>query len=275
MKKNKKTLLWKISGKDLPGDSYLFGTMHVRSESAFLYQSQVYDKINHCDAFATEFNLEEMMGGTSEATMDLPDGQTLDQLLSPKQYKKVDKLFQKVVGASISHFNTSLPLLVSNVLTEQLLSAEMPVSIDMDLWNYARENDKIVLGVETYQEQINILKKIPLDYQLQSLVATVKDFKSHGKQLKKLTTMYLDADIDKLYKSTKKSLQGLRKILLYNRNEIMATRIAALASEQTICVAIGAGHLSGGKGVLRLLKKEGLKVSPVKLYKEALPQTSK
>jgi hypothetical protein len=37
----------------------------------------------------------------------------------------------------------------------------------------------------------------------------------------------------------------------------MADRIAAYASEGPVFFGIGAGHLAGGKGVLRLLKKAG------------------
>lgn len=267
MKKKKNTLLWKISGNKLPGDSYLFGTMHVRDERAFLYQTQVYEKIELCDTFATEFNLEEMQTGAQATTMDLPEGQSLDQLLSEKQYRKLEKLLAKLVGIDLKHFNTSLPLLVSNLLTEAIMASERTVSIDQDLWNYARENEKIVLGVETYQEQIDILHKISIDYQVKSLNYTVKNWKGHSKQVKKLTKLYQAADINKLYKASKKGLQGLRKILLYDRNTLMAKRIAAMANEQTICVAIGAAHLAGSKGVLRLLKKEGLKISPVKLLR--------
>jgi uncharacterized protein YbaP (TraB family) len=65
----------------------------------------------------------------------------------------------------------------------------------------------------------------------------------------------------------KKNAKGLRKMMLYHRNEVMAGRIAALARQQSLFAAIGAGHLLGGKGVLRLLKKEGLKVVPVQVKK--------
>ncbi|MGB0863917.1 MAG: TraB/GumN family protein [Saprospiraceae bacterium] len=38
-----------------------------------------------------------------------------------------------------------------------------------------------------------------------------------------------------------------------------------MVQEQTLFCAIGAGHLSGKKGVLKLLKDKGYKVKPVKL----------
>ena len=87
----------------------------------------------------------------------------------------------------------------------------------------------------------------------------------HGYEIRKMTRQYEEANIQQLYKSVRKSAKGLRKLLLYNRNIIMADRIAEMAAEQSICVAIGAGHLGGSKGVLRLLKQRGLKLSPVQL----------
>ena len=46
----------------------------------------------------------------------------------------------------------------------------------------------------------------------------------------------------------------------------MAKRIGLMAKEQSIFAAIGASHLGGQKGVLRLLKKEGFKVRPVQIF---------
>ena len=80
-----------------------------------------------------------------------------------------------------------------------------------------------------------------------------------------MTELYEQSDILKLYKVTRKQAKGMRKILLFNRNDLMAKRIAQFASEQSLFASIGAGHLAGEKGVLRLLKKKhGFKVKPVK-----------
>jgi uncharacterized protein YbaP (TraB family) len=45
----------------------------------------------------------------------------------------------------------------------------------------------------------------------------------------------------------------------------MANRIAEFTNQHTIFAAIGAGHLGGKKGVLRLLKKKGFTVKPIKM----------
>ena len=263
MKKKKQTLLWQIEGPELPGISYVFGTMHVRDKNAFAYRELIYEKIDACHAFATEFNLEEMDVNISSDALDLPEGETLDHLLTEKQYSKVRKVMQKLTGMDLIHFNTSQPILITNLLAGRMLSEEMPLSLDEDLWQYARQQEKVTLGVETYAEQVAIMQSIPLDYQIKNLLGTIKNIKSLRKEIKQTTRLYIKADIQQLYKSVYKSVKGLRKLLLFNRNIIMANRIAEMVQEQTICVAIGAGHLAGSKGVLRLLKQNGLRVRPV------------
>ncbi len=268
MKKKKQTLLWKIDGPRLAGSSYLFGTMHVRDKSAFLYRDLVFQKIDACQAFATEFNLEEMQANVPAEIMDLPEDKTLDQILTEKQFQKAQKVVRKITGMELAQFNSSQPILLANLLTARMLCEEMPLSLDETLWQYARQQGKMVLGVETYAEQLAIMQRIPLDYQIRNLMGIVKNAKAYRKEIKRVTRLYQKADIQRLYKSVKKSARGIRKLLLYDRNKVMAGRIADLAAEQSICVAVGAGHLAGGKGVLRLLKQKGLLVTPVGLFNE-------
>ena len=78
-----------------------------------------------------------------------------------------------------------------------------------------------------------------------------------------MAALYEQADIQKLYKVARRSTKGSRRLLLFDRNVIMARRIADLSQEMTLCAAIGAGHLAGKKGVLQLLKSAGFAVKPV------------
>jgi len=265
MKKKKKSLLWKIENSKNEAPSYVFGTMHVRDQRAFKFKKVVEEKILECDAYAAEIDLNEVDHMSMADSMDLPENQLLSDILKPKIYKKIDKIFKKIIGVPLLHFEHSQPILISNILTERLLSADMPLSLDATLYEFAVENKKITLGIESFEEQLKILSKFSMDFQVKSLHWMAKNFKKYRKQLMKMTAYYETADIQKLYQATKKNTKGLRKILLYDRNLIMAERITALAKEQSIFVAIGAGHLAGQKGVLRLLKREGFKVRPILL----------
>ena len=78
-----------------------------------------------------------------------------------------------------------------------------------------------------------------------------------------LAALYQKANIKKLYKKVKKSSKGMRQLMIYNRNQNMADRLADFAAQHAICAAVGAGHLSGKRGVLNLLKQKGFELKPI------------
>ena len=265
MKKKKNNLLWKVERVDCPKPSFLFGTMHVKDKKAFQFLSLIQKRIIDCDAFATEFNLEEAKFSANSEMLNLPEGTLLEDLIPPKKFVKANKYFTKITGYDLKLFNTSLPMMLTNLMAERFLSQDMAVSLDELLWNFAKENDRIILGVETLAEQLEIMQKIPLELQVKSFLDAVKNIKAFRKATLKITEVYQSGDILKLQKMSKKSIGGLRKILLYDRNIIMADRIGKMMEEQSIFIAIGAGHLAGKKGVLRLLKQQGYKLSVQKM----------
>lgn len=266
-KKSKNSLLWQITGKKIPGTSYLFGTMHVKDERAFSLIEPLQKVIDTCDAFATEFNLKEAESGVESNAMDLPDNKVLTDFMSEKKYQRMRKIFIKYFEFDIDILKSAMPLIISNALSAQTLMTDREVNLDQYLWQYAESREKVTLGIETFAEQLQILHAIPLDYQLKALSDISKNISSFSKEHQKMTALYARQDIRQMYQSTKKSIGRARKILLYNRNIIMAERIERMAQEQTLFSAIGAAHLAGKKGVLKLLKDAGLKVKPVNLLK--------
>lgn len=255
--------LWQISHPDLESVSFVFGTMHVRDHRAFRYEQTVMKAIASCDAFATEFNLEELNAEIHSHIMDLPEGISLKQLLSDQTYRKTDELLKKNVGVGIAAFENNKPILITNLLTESVLSTDAPLSLDETLWQFAKKNGKIMKGLESYEEQIRILEQIPLSYQVKTLKDFTRHFGKFRKELIKMADLYADAAFNRLYKATRKSAKGMRKLMLWKRNKHMARQITAFTKESSICVAVGAGHLGGKKGILRLLKKKGFVLEPI------------
>jgi len=256
-------LLWQIDKPDLPGTSYLFGTMHVRDIKAFDYQDLVCEKILTCDAFATEINLNQAEILLSEQSMDLPEGQTLADFYSSKKYAKIGRFFQKTTGMPIEHFERAKPMMLTNFVTASLLNDDQPLSLDQFLWKFAKTEGRILLGIETVEEQIDLMAKIPLDYQASALWSMVKNVSRFRKSLLKLSTLYQKGDLSEILKSAKKSAGKLRKMMIYDRNKIMADRIAMLVAEQTLFAAVGAGHLGGKKGIINKLKGAGFRLKCV------------
>jgi len=262
MKKKKETFLWKIIHPECKRPSYLLGTMHVRDQRAFEQLEKVQEKIAVCDVYAAEFDLGNADSRVVTQHMQLPEGQLLSDWLSPKNYAALSKLLEKRIGVDLDVFQKQKPFFVYNMLTESLFQDDMPFALDHYLYQWAATQEKQMTGVETFTEQMEIMEKISLKKQAKILAQTTKNFKKYRRQLKKMTSLYQEGNLNQLHKSALKNMGSLRKLLVYDRNEIMAKRIADMAEEQAVFVAVGAGHLSGKKGVLRLLKQSGLKVKP-------------
>ena len=149
------------------------------------------------------------------------------------------------------------------MLTGAQFSNDRHVSLDQHLYDFAKNKGLNILGIESFDSQVEVLKKMPLKDQLKSLKEMATHFERFRRNIKKTTEIYIEADLQKLLKKVKKTAGGMRSLLLYDRNVIMADRIASLAQENSLFAAIGAGHLAGKKGVLRLLKMKGLQVTPI------------
>ena len=275
MKKEKNTLVWQIIppntveernpdslGKGEGKASYILGTMHVRDARAFQFEHTFYKHILECQAFATEFNLDEAQNDTGLA-LYLPDNLQLSDVIKPKTFAKISRVVEQKIGAPLTHFNSLKPMMVTNLLTESVLSSDRMMSLDETLWRFAKENGCILRGIETFDEQVEIMNKMSLEEQVKGLKDLSANFTKFRHQLLSMAQLYEQADIQKLYKAARRSTKGSRRLLLFDRNEKMAQRIADLSQEMTLCAAIGAGHLAGKKGVLRLLKDRGFEVKPI------------
>ena len=264
MKKSKQSLLWQISKAHLAAPSYIFGTMHIQNQKAFGFKDIVYEKIKACEHFANEFNLEDTDAIAMQAALALPSGKTLHDYISPKKFAKIQSILKKTFGVDIALFIHHTPMLIINLLTNKILSEDHQLALDLHLLAYAQAEGKHITGIETFQEQLDILQKIPLKYQVKSLIDTASNVKKYRQKLLYLASLYQTADIQKIFKATKKNTGQLRKMMIYRRNYIMAERIALLVQKQSLFAAIGAAHLGGQKGVLRLLKRKGFSIKAVK-----------
>jgi len=263
MKKNKQSLLWQIQHQNQQITSYVFGTMHVKNSTFFSNLDEVYCTIQQADYYAAEYNFKDQASSQNPISFQLPNSKDLTFWLEEKRYKKTQNILQKAFQIDLTLIKKLQPLFIINLITQQILSSNSSVSLDEHLWQYAKAQGKFCTGVESLSEQTAVLKKITVEEQVKMLVNLAKDVKKYRQQLLHTAEIYQSGDIQKLYKTTKKSTGKLRKMLLYRRNIIMAERIAQLSDNQSIFAAIGAAHLAGEKGVLRYLKQSGLKVKPI------------
>ena len=148
-------------------------------------------------------------------------------------------------------------------ITQNILVNDHAVSLDEHLWNYARDNQRHLQGLETAEEQLSLLHSIdaiPLYKQIEAI-------SSRPSGIRKFTGRALDyyvmGEIHLLYQMTRSSMHQLRKRIIYNRNKVMVTRMLSFDPALSYFITVGAGHLSGPMGIISKLRKVGYKIRAV------------
>lgn len=259
---SKKHLLWQIEHKSFKGVCYLMGTMHAHDSRVIALADRTKPYIEKTEAFACEIHLGEAPSGMDPNFM-LPHQQTLSHILPAKTYQHLRRIFPKYVGNDLSLFERWQPILIQNILTESAFLNDSPESLDSYLWNFASKKKKKLLGLENQRQQQQILQKLSLKWQVAMLRRQVRNMSNMRQKAVVMLNAYLDQNLPLLHKKAKKSGGKARKWLLYERNYQMCERFMDYAAKDSLFAAVGAGHLLGSKGILRLLKKQGAKVKPV------------
>ena len=265
------TLLWKISGNGIEKPSYIFGTVHmICKEDAYLSKNLI-AAIENADRVYLELdmdNLFEMVGAMMKMKMN--NDTTLADLLTPEEYQLAKKYFEeKVTMLPFSVLETYKPLVASSLLMESSVVCDQQVAMEQLVMEEAKKNGKRIDGLETMAYQMSIFDSIPYKVQAKELFKSISsdDKESDGdKEYKELIKAYKDQDLKKLGEMISKSDQGMMQyedLLLNNRNRNWVIKLKTLLKDKALVIAVGAGHLPGEKGLIKLLRKEGYTVSPV------------
>jgi uncharacterized protein len=237
--------------------SYLFGTMHIRDDRVYRFCDKLYPLILHSDVYVAEMDLEpfaEYFQGPAYAMHDF---------FKPAIYGKLRKQFLKSFDVDIERYTHLHPLMIMSAISHAILDSDHKVSLDEHLWNFAKDNQLELQGLETVTEQLTLLHSIapePLYVQIRNISARPELIRRFTD---KALTSYVSGDIHRLYQLTKSSMHALRKRIIYTRNRVMAERICSFEVSRQYFIAIGAGHLSGQSGLISMLRKRGWKVTPV------------
>lgn len=264
------TLLWRVSGKNLAQPSYLFGTIHLLCSDDIQVSDSLKAAISQCDRVYLELdmdNLFELM--TVVNKMKMNGDTTLQDLLNPEEYEKVKTFFstrQSLIPFSM--LETYKPMLAASTLMQASIECENSVAMEQLVMQEAKKENKNIKGLETMAFQISIFDSIPYGVQARQLLKYIESYgKTDDKTFEELSLAYRNQELTKLEELTLKEDSGVEnftEILLYNRNADWVTKLEKLMPEQSLVVAVGAGHLPGKRGVINLLRKAGYKVEPVK-----------
>ncbi len=272
-----KSLLWQISGKDLAKPSYLYGTIHMICKDDASLGDSLISAIQRSDRVYFEVDMDNIMEMVSALkAFEMKNDTTLADLLSKEDYEKVKEFMESKGGLlPFSKLETYKPLLASSLLMETGVGCDDAVAMEQLIMEVAKENKKRIEGLETMAYQASIFDSIPYKIQAEQLLKYVTEGGAQSeadKQFRQLVEAYKEQDIEKLGEFVTADDSGIgnfEDVLIYNLNRSWVEKLKTLMPERSLTIAVGAGHLAGEKGLIKLLRKEGYTVKPVKYKMKA------
>ena len=278
-------ILYRISGKGLESPSYIVGTYHLAPASfadsipgmrqAVEQTNQVCGELDMMDAFKPE-NTAKLL----KAQM-LPEGTTLSSLLTAEQLERLNALLLDVMGSNLNdetfaaQMDKMTPAALSTTLSLQSYIKRTESFNPMELIdNYfqmlALQSGKAIKGFETVDFQMGILFGESLEKQVSDLMCMVDHFEETDEMVNRITTAYFSQNL----KQIEEAMEEESKIecdttdenenrLINNRNSNWLEMMPDMMAEQPTLFVVGAGHLCGEKGVLKLLEDAGYTVEGV------------
>jgi uncharacterized protein YbaP (TraB family) len=273
-------LLWKVSGNGLGRPSYILGTFHFAPGSMIDKIPGMEQAIAGCDVVVGELENEAMKSIDLQAlvtqAMMAPTDSTLDKLYSREDYRLIETVFNKyfgTMGVKLSQMNILKPMALNTQMQAMQAIKYFPnldtnSLIDVAVQDRANKAGRPSLGLETAQEQIDLLYNAPLKEQAEGLLDACKKDDLFTIQSSAMVEAYLAQDLSKIWTiMTDPELGGddeqAMDKLIYSRNRNWIEKLVAIMPERACLVCVGAGHLPGSQGLLQLLRDRGYNVEPM------------
>ena len=279
-------ILYRISGNGLESPSYIVGTYHLAPASfadsipgmseATENTQQVCGELDIMDAFKPE-NAARLL-----QSQMLPEGVTLSSLLTAEQLSRLNALLLDVLGTNLedeafaAQIEKMKPVALSTTLSLTTYMKKAQSFNPMELLdNYfqmlALQNGKSVKGFETVEFQMGVLYGSELPEQVDDLMCMVDHFDEATELVDRITSAYFSQNFQQLESVLEEEMEGTcaatpeeEAALLDDRNHNWINMMPDMMAEKPTLFVVGAGHLCGEQGVLKLLEGLGYTVEGMK-----------
>jgi len=253
---------------------YLFGSIHVLPEGVRWYTPAVASAFENAKELVIESKADDSSGETEisdyiDERALLPKGQTLDELLSPADYARLQELIT-VLELDEYQVSRMQPWLLRIVLTNEIFERsgmQRTLGVDNLFEQTALRNDMRISALETPREAMMTLAEYPLEVQVrqlsESLGKTAGD--SENDDFSGLLVSWAMGDIDRNARLIAASMSPLTyRNVVVDRNRKWLPRLEGyLSKPQQTMVVVGNAHLVGKGNLIDMLKQRGHTVSRI------------
>ncbi len=265
----KSSLLWKIEGPGLAAPSYLFGTMHMIEREYFFFPEKIEKLVLNSEELLMELpglpSREESM-----TLLKLKEGSFFDYF----NKQQSDSLFQWAstnMNMTEALFRKTMesmkPFVFVQLATQWKFLGNME-SYEQTFEALASTNKIPISGLETAADQMAIFDQLTREQQTEMVMESMRNPEKIMQQTREMEQIYVDQNIDSMHMMIMKHESVIvdeQSAFLDDRNSRWIPLIIQHIATHPTFIAVGAGHLGGPNGVVRLLQGKGYTLTPIRI----------
>ncbi len=260
--------VWTVEGKG--NTIYLGGTIHILSPEDYPLPMEFDSAFAWSDIIVFEADLKKMEEpAVIQKMMTLAmyqDERTLKGELSAEAYGLLEEKCSEIdiPLAGMQKFKPSMVMLIY-VVTKMQQSGSTSDGVDQFYLAKALSNEKDLLYLESIESQLNLLFGEEDEDESQSVLQFFDDQDKWDNSLTELKADWLNGE-EKVFKNLQKEMRkeypDIYQKMIVDRNENWISQIESyLDNEPVEFVLVGAMHMHGPDGVIRMLKKKGYRIN--------------
>lgn len=265
--KDDNTLLWQISGNGIQKPSFLFGTFHLMCKNDIQFSSQLKAALSNTTTMYMELDMDDPgLMLSAMMLMTMKGGKKLPDFYSKEEYKKIETFFKDSLSAPLSFLQTMKPFMLLALLYPKMMPCKTVSGVEEELMKLAKFQKKEIKGLETMELQAAVFDSIPYEEQAKELLKSIDSIEINKKNFDTMMRVYKSqrlSAIEALFSKSEFGMQDHEDILLNKRNINWVEKLGTILKKENVFIAVGAGHLVGGNGLITLLRKKGYKVLPL------------
>jgi uncharacterized protein YbaP (TraB family) len=262
-------LFWSLSRDGEPA-GYLLGTIHSEDPRVLDFPEPFIERLTSNRFFAMEMVPDFPTLARLTEYMHYQDGTRLVDVIGAERFGKLEAILS---GYQVPQDWVSRMKVWAAMMTLSVPPPKSGFFMDFSLSLRASGAGMKVVGLETLEQQLSFLEDMPDEQQLQLLDHALEEYQEVERIHAEMVDSYLGGDLTELESLAEQQMgelsQATRDYFMQQgidmRNLRMADSLLAYLEEGTVFAAVGALHLPGENGLIKLLRNRGFELAPLPL----------
>jgi uncharacterized protein YbaP (TraB family) len=266
LSQSQKSFLWKIQSKT--STVYVLGSLHLAKKEIYPLSQEIENAFDQSDFLVVEANVNDIKKIDIQKLMECafyPANDALEKHVSPETFEWVKKETEGL-GIPLELLDKQKPwFLAMTLVSLESIKLGLDPNLGIDKYFLSKaEGKKKILELESLDYQISLLSGFSEKDQELFLIYTLKDLNVMEQEIGRLIQAWVSGDAQAVESILARSvlednrLSAILEKLIFERNRRMVAKIEDfLRTKETYFVIVGAGHLVGNQGILKLLGGKG------------------